>query len=116
MARPHLKVTREHRTKVRTLAGFGVPHEEIAGMVSIRSPKTLRKYFRAELAAGTAEANARVAQTLFQMATSGQHPATTIFWMKTRAHWSEKAPEAHCKPAAPTLIIGREVDDESRED
>src|SRR3954468_4163394 len=90
MARPRFKVTREHRTKVRALAGFGVPHEEIARMVGIRSPKTLRKYFRDELAAGSTEANAMVAQTLYQMATSGQHPAATMFWMKTRARWSEK--------------------------
>src|SRR3954447_20201291 len=116
MARPRFKVTREHRMKVRALAGYGMQHEEIARMVGIRSPKTLRKYFRAELAAGSAEANARVAQTLFQMATSGKQPAATMFWLKTRARWSEKAHEAHCTPAVPTLIIGRQVDGESGAD
>ena len=31
-------------------------------------------------------------QTAFKMAISGKCPAMTIFWLKTRAGWSEKEP------------------------
>ena len=109
MARPGFKVTDESRKTVRALAGFGLKHEQIARMVGLRSPKTLRKYFQSELASGTAEANAQVAQTLFRMATSGTHPAATMFWLKTRARWSEKSTEDQRPVVAPTLIISQEV-------
>ncbi|MEO3475934.1 hypothetical protein AAFN86_29080, partial [Roseomonas sp. CAU 1739] len=36
------------------------------------------------------EANAKVAQSLFQMATQGKNVAAAIFWMKARAGWREK--------------------------
>jgi hypothetical protein len=39
---------------------------------------------------GSIEATAKVAQTLFGMATSGQNVAAAIFWMKARAGWREK--------------------------
>ena len=35
------------------------------------------------------KANLTVARTLFEMATSGKHPAATFFWLKTRAGWRE---------------------------
>ena len=35
-------------------------------------------------------ANARVAGTLFKMATSGECVAATIFWAKCRLHWSDQ--------------------------
>ena len=81
--------TDEQRRTVRTMAGFGVPHEDIATFLGI-DPKTLRKHFRAELDRGTVEANAKVAQSLFQMATQGKNVAAAIFWMKARAGWREK--------------------------
>ena len=81
--------TDEQRRTVKTMAGFGVPHEDIATFLGI-DPKTLRKHFRAELDRGTVEANAKVAQSLFQMATQGKNVAAAIFWMKARAGWREK--------------------------
>jgi hypothetical protein len=81
--------TDEQRRTVRTMAGFGVPHEDIATFLGIDA-KTLRKHFRAELDRGTVEANAKVAQSLFQMATQGKNVAAAIFWMKARAGWREK--------------------------
>jgi len=36
------------------------------------------------------EANAKVAQSLFQMATQGKNVAAAIFWMKACAGWREK--------------------------
>ena len=50
----------------------------------------MRKHFRDELDRGTVEANVKVAQSLFQMATQGKNVAAAIFWMKARAGWREK--------------------------
>jgi hypothetical protein len=81
--------TDEQRRTVRAMAGFGVPHEDIGTLLEIDA-KTLRKHFRRELDRGSIEATAKVAQTLFGMATSGQNVAAAIFWMKARAGWREK--------------------------
>ena len=70
-------------------SAYGILQADIARMVDLRSPKTLRKYFPQELAHGAIEDNAQVGQTLFKMATSGDEPAATIFWLKTRAGWRE---------------------------
>ena len=74
---------------VRALSGFGVPHDDIGRIVKC-SPPTLRKRFRDELDLGNAEANAKVAQTLYQQATTPGNVAATIFWLKARAGWREK--------------------------
>ena len=55
MARPRFKVNDEKRKTVRALAGYGLKHEQIARLIDIRSPKTLRKYFQSELEGGRAE-------------------------------------------------------------
>jgi hypothetical protein len=81
--------TDEQRRTVRAMAGFGVPHEDIGTLLEIDA-KTLRKHFRRELDRGSIEATAKVAQTLFAMAISGQNVAAAIFWMKARAGWREK--------------------------
>src|SRR4051812_5557838 len=59
------------------------------------SAVTLRKHFPHELTRGPIEANANVRKTLFKMAKSGRNPGATMYWLKTRARWSEKgtAPE-----------------------
>lgn len=81
--------TDENRRTVRTLARYGVPHENIANVIGISRP-TLSKSFRHELDLGKSEANAAVMQTCFQMATSGRHPAATFFWLKCQAGWRER--------------------------
>ena len=81
--------TEEQRRTVKAMAGLGVPHEGIAILLEIDA-KTLRKYFQPELDRGSVEATAKVAQSLFQLATSGKNVAAAIFWMKARAGWREK--------------------------
>ena len=81
--------TEEQRRTVRAMAGYGVPHEGIATLLDI-DPKTLRRHYRQELDRGAVEATAKVAQSLFQMATVEKSVATAIFWMKARAGWREK--------------------------
>jgi hypothetical protein len=89
MAPPTYSPTEEQRRTVRAMSGFGIPQADIATLLEI-DDKTLRKHFRRELDRGSVEATLKVAQTLFQMATSGQNTAASIFWMKARAGWREK--------------------------
>jgi hypothetical protein len=108
MPRPKLNPTEDQRRLVKSLAAFGTRHEKTARMVNIRSPKTLRKHFRGELDRGAAEANANVARTLYQMATSGEQPAATLFWLKTRAGWRERPSfEPATAVAPPPFIVAK---------
>lgn len=84
----------EQRRMVKVMSGFGIPQPDIAGQIGIDA-KTLRKHFREELDRGMTEANMRVAQSLFNMATTGGNVAAAIFWMKARAGWREKHEVAH---------------------
>ena len=68
---------------VEAMAGCGMPHESIARALGIDA-KTLRKHFRHQLDSSGDKANAQVGATLFKLATSGNCPAATIFWMKCR--------------------------------
>ena len=74
---------------VRAMSGYGIPHEGIATMLDIDA-KTLRRHYRYELDRGAVEATAKVAQSLFQMATVEKSVAAAIFWMKARAGWRER--------------------------
>jgi hypothetical protein len=108
MPRPRLNPTDEQRRLVKSLAAFGTPHEEICNILNIRSPKTLRKHFRAELDRGAAEANSNVARTLYKMATSGEHQAATFFWLKCRAGWKERRTVEPIATAAPPFVVAKE--------
>jgi hypothetical protein len=85
-----LQVTETQRRKVRALAGLGLPLQHIAIVAEIDSVETLRQHFEEELTLGPLEAQSNVRRTLFRMASSGQNPAATIFWCKTRLGWTEK--------------------------
>lgn len=85
--RPPFEPTAEQRELVKQLAGLGTRHEDIARLIKI-DEGTMRKHFGDELEAGRAEANAKVAHSLFKAALAGV-PAAMIFWLKTRAGWRE---------------------------
>jgi len=108
MARPMFVPTAEQRALVKSLAGVGIHHEEIARKIGIRSPKTLRRHFREELDTGATDANYKVAKTLFEMATSGDCPAATIFWAKTRNGYREHPYSAGAPMTPPPFIVARE--------
>lgn len=96
---------------VKELASLGVRHIDILRFIKWPDGKrisndTLQQYFEDELELGRIEANARVASTLYKMACSGESPAATFFWLKTRARWSETPqqvaftdPEGNAAPA-----------------
>jgi hypothetical protein len=81
--------TDEQRRTVRALSGYGVLQDGIAIHIGIDA-KTLRKHFRDDLDRGSVEATAKVAQSLFHLATIEKNVAAAIFWMKARAGWREK--------------------------
>src|SRR5580700_6052008 len=98
MARPKFIPTEDQLRSAKTLAALGLLPEGIAMFLHI-SPKTLRKYFSPELALGSIEATVKVAQTEFNMAISGRHPAVTTAWLMKRQRWldgghEEKHPKA----------------------
>jgi len=49
MPRPPFTPTPEQRTIVKSMAAMGIPQEDIALKLGLRSPKTLRKHFGGEL-------------------------------------------------------------------
>jgi len=87
MSRTAFVVNDALREKARYLAGLGVRQDDIAKIIGC-APKTLRKRLRDELDRGVAEANATISGYLFAAAKTGNITAI-IFWLKTRAHWSE---------------------------
>ena len=93
----------EQRRTVRALAGFGVPQADIATQLGIDA-KTLRKRFREELDRGSIEANAKVAQTLFHLATVEKNVPSVIFWLKVRAGWRETVRQENTGPDGKPLV------------
>jgi len=72
MPRKQLKPTEEQRRQVKLLAAVGTPSHDIARYWGV-SEKTLSKYYRQELFRGPLEANAKVGQSLYEMATDRKH-------------------------------------------
>jgi hypothetical protein len=107
MPRPRFIPTDEQRRLVKSLAAIGTKQCEIAPLVGVRSEKTLRKYFRQELDRGELEANGKVAQALYQMATSGKNVAATVFWLKCRAGWRERPHGSPLPSVPPAFIVER---------
>jgi len=108
MPRPRIQPTDEQRQLVKSLAAFGVAQEQIAKRIGIRSVKTLRKHFRDELDRGALDANTNVVKSLYQMATSGQHPVATMFWLKCRAGWRERNAPDPTPAVPPPFVVAKE--------
>ena len=68
MARPVWKPTAKERETVKAMTGYGIPQHEIAATLRISKP-TLEKHCRVELNTGAADANTKVARSMFRMAT-----------------------------------------------
>ena len=107
MPRTALEPTAEQRRLVKSFAAVGIKQADIARKLGIRSEKTLRKHFRAELDEGAVDANYTVAQSLFQSAKAG-NVAAGIFWMKSRAGWSERPTHPPSAIALPPFVVARE--------
>ena len=78
------------RRQVEALAGYGLPHEQIALVLDIDLP-TLRARHDRALARGAAVANSNVARALYGKAIGDgpQSVTAAIFWIKARLGWKE---------------------------
>jgi transposase len=85
--RPPHRVTDENRRLVKALSAVGARQEDIAQKLGC-SVDTLARKYQAEYDEGRIDANAKVAQTLYQQAINGNTTAM-IFWLKTRARWTD---------------------------
>ena len=90
MGRRAHKPDPSQRRQVQAMAGYGIPEADIGRVIGIDA-KTLRKHYREELDTGTTKATVKVAESLYRKAIGDGHQsvAAAIFWLKTRAHWSE---------------------------
>lgn len=82
--------TEEKSTMVRSLSGLGITQDQICSILGI-SRNTLTKYYEDELKVGKAQANSKVAENLFRIATGSNHGSVTaaIFWLKCQAGWKD---------------------------
>ena len=108
MPMPRYTPTEGQRRVVKTMAAYGIPQDAIAKVVHCSEP-TLRRAYRYELDTAVHEANARVAQCLYQQATTPGNVAASIFWLKARAGWREKQVHEvsgpNGAPLAPSNIV-----------
>lgn len=80
--------TDEQRKVVRKLAGYGLPHEQIAALVGRGIDRdTLTKHFRVELDEGKAASSEAIGRTLFEKAMAGD-TASLIWWTKAQMRWT----------------------------
>lgn len=88
---PRHEPSHERRVMVKALVAAGMPHETIAAQFDPPiSADTLTRHYRQELDHGAAEANAKVAGVMFQMATDKNHKDVQRagqFWLQARAGW-----------------------------
>jgi hypothetical protein len=102
MPRPRLKPTDEQRRMVKAMAAMGIRQERIAGMLGIKSPKTLRKFFHQELDRGATEATFNMEQALYKNGMAGNVTAQ-IYWSNRHRHCFEPASKPDATP--PPFIV-----------
>ncbi len=112
MPRPKLKPTEEQRRLVKQLAAVGIPQEDIARKIGIRSPKTLREHFREELDMSAIDANASVGGALYKNAMRGNVDAQK-FWLTARAGWRPLLPHSGTGELPPFIIAVKNDPDRS---
>ena len=86
--RPPYQPTEEDKKQVFLWAKYGVPVEDMSRMIGV-AEMTLTKHLSDVIEAGRSHAHTKVRETLWEMATSGQHPAMTIFYCKTQLGFRE---------------------------
>jgi DNA-binding XRE family transcriptional regulator len=114
--------TPETRVQVRTMSAFGIPQNDIAKYIGISKP-TLHAHYRDELDRGMLEANMKIAQTLYSIATGtpgdpargipAKEPdkVSCMFWLKARAGWREKGYEDSDNQVVVNFTIARDNGD-----
>ena len=94
VGRPAYKPTEQDKKTVEMMTACGIPQTEVAVCIGGgMTVKTLRKHFRKELLTARTEANAEVANSLFQQAVNGNTSAA-IWWTKARMGWKEQVDQS----------------------
>ncbi len=97
------------RTRISSMARLGTPEIQIAFAVNI-SLRTLQLFYAHELQHSAIQLNLQVLETLARFATSGKHPAATIFWAKTRCGFvppvTPKKSTTEFPPAPAFIVTG----------
>jgi len=109
-----MNLFQSNRRRAIRMARVGIAAHIIALRLSLDVPELESDYGPAMRTAAI-KANLLVWETLLRMATSGRHPAATIFWLKTRAgamatpppRTAKMAKETYCTEPPPpgTLIV-----------
>ena len=84
---PHVR-DEDMAVAIAQMAAVGTPINTIAVAFNLR-PGQIKKYYANELEHAPELANSAVALTAYRMATSGEDPATTKFWLKSRNRWKD---------------------------
>ncbi len=105
MPRPRLKPTDEQRRMVKAMIAMGIRQENIASLLKIRSPKTLRKFFRDELDRGATEATFNMEQAQYKAGMAGNSIAQ-INWLSRHKRCSE--PVVKDTASLPPFIVSIE--------
>jgi len=74
--------------QVEVMTGMGCSVEYISKHLNL-SIEDLTTHYNKQLEHGQEEANLQVAKVFHDLATSGEHPAMTVAWMKMRGGWTE---------------------------
>ena len=106
----------EDRFQIQTLAGLGLTTQNIADVLGF-ARMTMIAYCQDDIDIGRANAIHKVAKTLYKMATDGEHPNETKFYLKAQAGWKEATqvefPGADGKPqsiTSPSVSINLTAD------
>lgn len=100
--------TPETRKMAESLAGYGVPYEQIGALIGEGiNRETLVMHYAEDLERGKAKANAKVGQSLFQKVMNGD-TAAAIWWTKSQMKWSGTEKVEHL--GGVTLILPSDAD------
>jgi hypothetical protein len=92
----------EQHRQIKAMAAMGMLPAEIAIVMSVSAP-TIRRVMKEdpELRSAEIQTDAKVAASLYKMATRERNPvpAAAIFWMKARRGWSDRPDAAGETPA-----------------
>lgn len=106
--------TPEMKYQTEKLAGLGIPIRQIADILGV-TESWLSNIGMDIIDLGRAKAHAKVAESLYNMATDEEHPSMTTFYLKTQCGWKEATqiefPDEHGVPqqlSGPTTVVNIE--------
>jgi hypothetical protein len=109
--RPPHQPTEQSRSMVETLAGYGVPQEDIGRILKI-GRDCVRTHYLEEFENGRAKANATICKFLYTQAQKNLTAA--IFWAKAQMQWKDsqrlELSDPKGQPLAMVINFGKKPD------